>query len=115
MRVVEDVSRERCTRPRWSSSDRSFRGKMTIACRRRRVRRPRRRDSRLRIYRTCNLTIVGARRVPCADNADTLGTLRTIIRVRHTMIDLVAKEPGYWLLLSFHGFLLVLDRHSQDY
>ena len=48
-------------------------------------------------------------------NADSLGTLRTVARVRHTMIELVSSSPAFVLLLALHASLLVVDRHSDDY
>ena len=46
-------------------------------------------------------------------NADDLGTLRTVVRVRHTMIALVVQSPAFWLLMIFHAVLLWVDRRSD--
>ena len=46
-------------------------------------------------------------------DADHLGTLRYVMRIRHTMLLLVGKSPAFWLLMSFHATLLVMDRRSH--
>ena len=46
-------------------------------------------------------------------NADSMGTLHTVTRVRHTMVSLVAFSPAFWLLLSLHAVLLIIDRRSD--
>lgn len=46
-------------------------------------------------------------------DAGDLGTLRTVLKLRHTMVILVAKSPAFWILILTHIALLTVDRHDR--
>ena len=48
-------------------------------------------------------------------NAGELGTVRTLLMLKGTMILMVFKSTVFWLLMATHTALLVIDRQNSNY